>query len=100
MGISGPGNHVALLHLALAALREISWRSLADSALALAGPPALPPLRASLVRSSGARSDMRDVPPRAPISERYFRTAAGVGGFGRFGIGMVGHPMIPSTTDS
>jgi hypothetical protein len=91
---------VGLDHRAFAAFREISLRRLADSALALAGPPARPPLRAILVRSSGPISDIRDLPPRLPISDRYFRTAEGVGGSGRFGIGMVGYHMIPGTTGS
>jgi hypothetical protein len=78
----------SLDHRALAALREISLRCLADNAFALAGPPALPPLRASLVRFSEDSLDMRDLPPRFPISDRNFRTAAGVGDFGLVGIGV------------
>jgi hypothetical protein len=74
-------------HLAFAAFLAISRRLRADRALARAGPPALPPMRAIWDRSSDDRDLMRDFPPRLPISDRNSRTAAGVGDLGFLAIG-------------
>jgi hypothetical protein len=57
-----------LAHLALAAFRAISRRLRSESALALAGPPALPPFRAMADSSSGVRFLARARPPLRPPS--------------------------------
>jgi hypothetical protein len=55
-------------HLAFAAFLAISRRFAADNAFALAGPPALPPMRAMSDSRSGVRFRARARPPLGPPS--------------------------------
>jgi hypothetical protein len=55
-------------HLAFAAFRAISRRLAADRAFALAGPPALPPIRAMSDSRSGVRFCALARPPLGPPS--------------------------------
>jgi hypothetical protein len=59
---------VRFAHLAFAAFRAISRRFAADSAFALAGPPALPPMRAMSDSRSGVRFCALARPPLGPPS--------------------------------
>lgn len=64
----GVPDFFGLDHLAIAPFREISLRCLAESALALTGPPAFPPFRAMAESRSGVRFLDRARPPFGPPS--------------------------------